>query len=54
MRLKNDWVRVWDMEKELGIDMKGAILSLKQEGMLDYEKRLGENYHHYKVWRVRG
>jgi len=53
MRLKDDWVRVLDMEKDLGIDMKGAILSLKLEGMVDYEKRMGENYHCYKVWRLR-
>ena len=41
------------MEEDLGINMHGAILSLKLEGMLDYDKRLGDNYHHYKVWRLR-
>lgn len=41
------------MEKDLGINLKGAILSLKMEGMVDYEKRRGENYHYYKVWRIR-
>lgn len=54
MRLKDGWVRAVDMEKDLGVGMKGPILSLKQEGRLDYEKRRGENYHHYKVWRLRG
>lgn len=41
------------MEEDLGIDMRGSILSLKLDGVLDYEKRQGENYHYYKVWRVR-
>lgn len=41
------------MEDDLGIDMGGSILSLKQEGRLDYEKRQGVNYHYYKVWRPR-
>ena len=49
MRLKNDWIKAVDMEEDLGIPMKGAILSLKLDGMLDYDKRQGEN----KVWRLR-
>lgn len=53
MRLKGGWIRVVDMEDDLGIDLRGTILSLKLEGMLDYEKRKGENYHYFKVWRLR-
>ena len=49
MRLKDDWIRAADMEEDLGINMQGAILSLKLDGMLDYEQRKGEN----KVWRLR-
>jgi len=52
MRLKDDWVRMADMEEDLGINMQGAIVSLKLDGMLDYKKRQGANYH-YKVWRLR-
>ena len=52
LRLKGTWTKVVDMEEDLGIDMRGSILSLKLDGVLDYEKRQGSNYHHYKVWRV--
>ena len=41
------------MEEDLGIDMRGSILSLNLEGRLDYEKRLGKNYHYHKVWKLR-
>lgn len=53
MKLKGGWIKVVDMEEDLGLDMKGSILSLKLEGVLDYEKRQGENYHYFKVWRLR-
>ena len=53
LRLKDGWTKVVDMEEDLGIDMRGSILSLKLEGTVDYEKRQGENYHWYKVWRIR-
>lgn len=53
LRLKDDWTKVVDMEEDLGIDMRGSILSLKLDGMLVYEKRQGANYHWYKVWRLR-
>ena len=49
MKLKGGWIKVVDMEEDLGIPMKGAILTLKLDGMLDYEQRKGEN----KVWRLR-
>ena len=52
MRLIDDWVRMADMEEDLGINMQGSIVSLKLDGMLDYKKRQGANYH-YKVWRLR-
>ena len=52
MKLKADWVRLADMNKDLGINMQGPILSLKNDGMLVYKKRQGANYH-YKVWRLR-
>ena len=52
MRLKDDWVRVADIEEDLGINMKGSIVRLKLDGMLDYKERQGANYH-YKVWRLR-
>ena len=53
MRLKDGWIRAADMEEDLGISMQGAILSLKLDGMLDFEKRKGENHHCFKVWRLR-
>ena len=49
MRLKGVWIRVTDMEEDLGINMQGTILSLKLDGMLDYDRRQGKN----KVWRLR-
>ena len=52
MRLKDDWVRMADMKEDLGINMQGPIVSLKLDGMLDYKKQQGANYH-YKVWRLR-
>ena len=52
MRLKDDWVRMADIEEDLGINMQGSIVSLKLDGMLDCKKRQGANYH-YKVWRLR-
>lgn len=52
MRLKNDWVRMADIEEDLGINMQGPFLSLKLDGMLDYKKRQGATYQ-YKVWRLR-
>ena len=52
MRLKDDWVRMADIEEDLGINMQGPIVSLKLDGMLDYKKQQGANYH-YKVWRLR-
>ena len=51
MRLKDDWVRMADMEEDLGINMQGAIVSLKLDGMLDCRKQKGAN--NYKVWRLR-
>ena len=51
MKLKDDWVRTADMNEDLGINMQGPILSLKNDGMLVYKKRQGANYH-YKVWRL--
>ena len=52
MRLKDDWVRMADMEEDLGINMQGSIVSLKLDGMLVYKNQQGANYH-YKVWRLR-
>ena len=52
MGLKDDWVRMADMEEDLGIDMQGPVVSLKLDGMLDHKKQQGANYH-YKVWRLR-
>ena len=52
MRLKDDWVRMADVEEDLGINMQGPIVSLKLDGMLDYKERQGATYH-YKVWRLR-
>ena len=52
MGLKDDWVRMADMEEDLGINMQGSIVSLKLDGMLDYKERQGATYH-YKVWRLR-
>ena len=52
MGLKDDWVRMADMEEDLGINMQGSIVSLKLDGMLDYKDQQGANYH-YKVWRLR-
>ena len=37
MRLKDDWVRMADLEEDLGINMQGPIVSLKLDGMLDYK-----------------
>ena len=37
MRLKDDWVRMADIEEDLGINMQGSIVSLKLDGMLDYK-----------------
>ena len=51
MRLKDDWVRMADLEEDLGVNMKGPIVSLKLDGMLDYRKQKGAN--NYKVWRLR-
>ena len=52
MRLKDDWVRMADIDEDLGINMQGPLLSLKNDGMLAYKKRQGATYH-YKVWRLR-
>lgn len=52
MRLKDDWVRMADIDEDLGINMQGSIVGLKLDGMLDYKKRQGATYH-YKVWRLR-
>ena len=52
MRLKDDWVRMADIEEDLGINMQGSVVSLKLDGMLDHKKRQGANYQ-YMVWRLR-
>ena len=51
MKLKADWVRMADIEEDLGICMRSPIISLKLDGMLDYRKQQGAN--NYKVWRLR-
>lgn len=53
MRLIGGWIRIVDMEDDLGINMKGSMRRLNLDGRLDYETRLGANYKPYKVWRLR-
>ena len=52
LKLKNDWVRVADIEEDLGINMQGPVVSLKLDGMLVCKNQQGATYH-YKVWRLR-
>ena len=52
MRLQDDWVRMADMNEDLGINMQGPINGLKLDGMLDFKKIQGATYQ-YRVWRLR-
>ena len=52
MRLQDDWVRMADMNEDLGINMQGPVVRLKLDGMLDSKKLQGANYQ-YTVWRLR-